>query len=167
MTTNDLIELSNAKPMYFSYGQFFAYDQNETQPGSLWTDEHVAQGFVRRKRALAIGTLTEYGVATLHVFRGHTVLLDEYDRVISVPIELESGILCIDGPEEYPIQRSIKVPPGQYQLLAAQSRVSETELRIDLFLDHWIKTDLKSRVLKADESLQVSSTLLETGDVAP
>jgi len=167
MATIESLELSNTNTMQYSYGQFLVYDQYESEPGSLWSDQHIAQGFVRRRRALGVSTLTQHGKATVRTFLGSPDGLNGYDRVISVPIELASGILCIEGPEEYPIQRSIKVIPGSYRLVAAQTQVSETELNIDVYIDHLVETDPKSKILKADELIQVSGPLLETGDVAP
>lgn len=167
MTTTEQLDLSDKSTMQFSYGQFLAYDQTEAEPGSLWTDKHIAQGFVRRIRALGIGTLVQFGAAKVRTFSGTPTSIDDYDRVISVPIELPSGILCIEGPEEYPIQRSINVSPGAYRLIAAQSLVSETELSIDIFLESLAGTTANSEILKADETLEASGPLLETGDVAP
>jgi hypothetical protein len=167
MTTTEQLDLSDKSTLQFSYGQFLAYDQSESEPGSLWTDRHIAQGFVRRSKSLGIGTLVQFGSATVRTFSGTPSSIDDYDRVISVPIELPSGILCIEGPEEYPIQRSINVVPGVYRLVAAQSLVSDTELGIDIFLESLAETTANSEILKADETLETSGPLLETGDVAP
>lgn len=167
MTSTKQLDLSDKSTMQFSYGQFLAYDQNEPEPGSLWTDKHISQGFVRRSESLGIGTLVQFGVANVRTFVGTPASVDAYDRVISVPINLPSGILCIEGPEEYPIQRSINVAPGPYRLIAAQSLVSETELSIDIFLEALAETTANSEILKADETLEIFGGLLETGDVAP
>jgi len=167
MTTTEQLDLSDKSTMQFSYGQFLAYDQTESEPGSLWTDKHISQGFVRRSESLGIGTLVQFGAASVRTFSGAPDSIDAYDRVISVPINLPSGILCIEGPEEYPIQRSINVAPGPYRLIAAQSLVSETELSIDIFLQALAETTANSEILKADAALEISGPLLETGDVAP
>lgn len=167
MTTTEQLDLSNKSTMQFSYGHFFAYDQNESEPGSIWTDKHVSQGFVRRSESLGIGTLVQFGAANVRAFSGTPASVDAYDRVIAVPINLPSGILCIEGPEEYPIQRSVNVEPGTYRLIAAQSLVSETELSIDIFLEALAETTANSEILKADEALEISGPLLETGVVAP
>lgn len=167
MTTAEPLDLSDKRTMQFSYGQFLVYDQDESEPGSIWTDKHISQGFVRRSESLGIGTLVQFGAANVRTFSGTPASIDVYDRVISVPINLPSGILCIEGPEEYPIQRSINVASGPYRLIAAQSLVSETELSIDIFLEALAETTANSEILKADEALEASGPLLETGDVAP
>jgi hypothetical protein len=153
--------------MYFSHGQVLAYDQSEAEPGSLWNNQHVAQGFVRRDRALGIGTLIQHGNATIRVFLGQPASLQNYERAIAIPIVLGSGVLCIEGPEEYPIERSVQVPAGLYRLIAAQSHASDTELEIDMFLEALISPNVNSEILKADENLQIRGELLETGEVAP
>lgn len=161
------LNLSEQSAMQFSYGQFLAYDRSESEPGSLWTDRHIAQGFVRRNTSVGIGTLVQFGTATVRTFRGVPSNVDDYDRVIAVPIELRSGVLCVEGPEEYPIQRSTSVLPGAYRLVAAQSLVSDKELTIDIFLETLPETNVSSEILKADKILKATGPLLETGDVAP
>ena len=153
--------------MYFSYGQFLVYDRSEPEPGSLWTEAHVAQGFVRRERALGIGTPIQHGNAKLRVFLGRPVLLHNYDRVIAVPIQLDTGILCIEGPEEYPIERSVQLKPGGYLLFVAQTRVADSYLECDLFLEPMKDPSMGSQVLQADEMMRISGQLSESGEVAP
>ena len=72
--------------MYFSHGQVLAYDQSEAEPGSLWNNQHVAQGFVRRDRALGIGTLIQHGNAKIRVFLGPPASFQNYERAIAIPI---------------------------------------------------------------------------------
>jgi hypothetical protein len=167
MVLNESIRLNGTDELYFSYGQFLAYDANEPEPGSLWTEMHVQQGFVRRPHALAFGTLLDHGTAALRVFLGNPESLDDYVRVVSVPIDLTSGTLCIEGPEEYPIERWIALSDDQYRLVVAQSYGAKSRLSIDLYVELTGRREEKSAVLKMDESLRIVSDLLETGDVAP
>ena len=166
MTTTNQLRLSGSHMLYFSYGQVLAYDQNESEPGSHWTDQHVAQGFVRRERALGIGTLIQYGNARIRAFLGQPESLDSYKRAISMPITIESGVLCVEGPEEYPVDRVLHLPIGLYRLTAAQSRTSDTELEIDLYLEPLTEISATSEILKADGSLRITGQLQETGEAA-
>ena len=47
MPNNDRLELEGKPDLYFSYNQVLVYDASEASPGSLWTDQHSRQGFVR------------------------------------------------------------------------------------------------------------------------
>lgn len=112
----------------YSYGQMMAFDSSETLPGSHWTQQHYDQGFVRRQLSVAVRTLTEYGSATVSAFLGEPMSLEAYSRAISVPIEIPSGLLHLEGPDEYPNKRSVKVIPGCYFLLFCQAWISDDEL---------------------------------------
>jgi len=159
-------KLSGPASLYFSYGQLMAYDSTEREPGSIWTDQHVKQGFVRRPHSVGIGTLMQDGTATLSIFRGQPTRTEAYDRVVSVPIDLPSGVLRLEGPDEYPIERSVDLTPGVFRLTFAQGLNEHGSLRIDLFIDEVDEPSPRSKVLKSDDSISDLNELIETGDVA-
>ncbi len=148
MTLSEQVQLSGANTLYFSYGQVLVYDQSEPEPGSLWTDQHVAQGFVRRERALGIGMLTTQGNAIVRVFRGSPESLQSYNRVQSIPIVLNSGVLCIEGPEEYPIERQVHLPAGFYRIpSAAETSSSVTRWPVNIVESSQVVKNSRSTTL--------------------
>lgn len=74
--------------MYFSYNQFIVFDGSEKIPGSLWDDDHVRQGFVRREFSIFFSTLSDFGDAVIRVFIGSLDNFSCYERVISVPLHV-------------------------------------------------------------------------------
>lgn len=150
----------------FAYGQILVFDQVETEPGSLWTDQHVAQGFVRRTHTLAVGTLLPSGEATLSLFTGTLESVDSYDRVVSIPLQVDSGVICVEGPDEYPIERFVVLPPGFIRVVAAQRLQSETKIVFDLYFCPEANPNSCSKILKADKEVLPSEKFLENGDIA-
>lgn len=150
----------------YSYGQVMAFDSSEPLPGSHWTQHHYNQGFVRREFSVAVRTLTEYGSATVSAYLGEPMSLDSYARAISVPIEIPSGILHLEGPDEYPIKRSVTLNPGCYFLLICQACISDDELSMDIYITKSDDHPLNSKVLKADIDLCNIDNLCETGTSA-
>ena len=154
--------------MYFSYGQFFVFDRSVTLPACAWTQPHYDQGFARRERNVALATLLEFGRADVNVILGAYLPRDIYRRVIAVPLEVQSGIVVISGPEEFDDDRAIEISSGSYMLTSAQAVVDDDRERIDLYFDLLTEPASRSRVILADESLTPPDPLLENAEeVAP
>lgn len=160
------IRLDGPESLYFSYGQLIAYDTTEQAPGSIWTDKHINQGFVRRPKCVGVCTLLKNGTARIAVFHGEPMPLEDYDRVLSVPINLPSGILHLEGPEEVTIHRSVSLSPGVFRIGFAQMLNSDANLRVDVFIKMIDEANPLSKLLKSDNALSESVVLCETGDAA-
>ena len=159
------LPLTGPKALNFSYGQIIVYDSGENEPGSIWTIQHTNQGFVRRPHTVGISTLIPYGTASISVFMAEPRSLKIYERAISVPIELPSGVLCLEGPEEYPIERFVNLGPGLFRLFFCQMIGAEGALRIDIFVGTADKVDARSRILKTNTDLPDFGELIEIGSV--
>jgi hypothetical protein len=151
--------------LYFSYSQFMIYDQDVKLPGCSWTDEHSAQGFARRDSTVNFNTPLEFGYANVTVSHDIYEPRKEYERVIAVPFLVTSGLVIVEGPEET-TERNIKLPPGNYRLVAAQHITGVEEEAIDLFFELLTKPLERSEVLIADEALNPSVPLIELAGVA-
>lgn len=152
--------------MYFSYGQFMVFDQSVKLPGCDWTDKHFAQGFARRESTACIRALSEFGQADVRASTTPYVAKDDYARVIAVPFAVESGVVVVEGPEEMGTERTIKLPPGNYRLVAAQAMASEGEEAIDLFFERVPQVVSSSEILVLDDELDPPTPLIETAAVA-
>jgi hypothetical protein len=152
--------------LYFSYRQFLVYDLSVRNPGCIWTDIHIAQGFARRGPVVSFGTLLEFGYADVSYCRGPFQPNEAYARVIAVPFVASTGKVMVDGPEEINVGRAFDLPVGSYQLVAAQYIVSDEEEVIDLFFENFEKPLGKSNVVVADGQLNPPACLIETAEVA-
>jgi hypothetical protein len=131
-------------PIYFSHGLVFAYDTGEKAPGNDWTDAHVQQCFARRPTAANIATLENYGRATLE--RGTSESLDSCERVVSVSVRSESGIVALSGVDPGSECVLWKGRPGWVRVTIGQKRgPTELELRL-LFLAEETSRDEASKV---------------------
>jgi hypothetical protein len=110
--------------------------------------------------------LTQDGTAAVRVFQGHPSLIEAYERVVSVPIELPSGALRLEGPEEYPIERSVVLKPGIFQLTVAQTINQHGQVCMDFFVEDVEEANPRSKVLKSDDCISASDELSETGIAA-
>jgi Competence protein J (ComJ) len=166
MTVPKMAALLGPDKMYFSYNQFMVYDSGEKLPGSDWKDEHVSQGFARREFSIGFGTLLQFGHASVRVFIGSPAGIEEYERVVSVPLNVKSGDIRIEGPEEYPVERKILVSPGWYQVIVAQIAKSDEVEQIDIYLKSISSDSGGSSVILADEGLNPPKILLESAEIA-
>jgi hypothetical protein len=162
MTNQDLL----LPKLYFSYGQFMVFDQNVKLPGCDWTDEHFAQGFARRESTACIRALRESGQVNVRASATPYVAKDEYVRVIAVPFTVESGVVVVEGPEEMGTERTIKLPPGNYRLVAAQAMAGEEEEVIDLFFERVPQAVPRSEIVVRDDELNPPTPLIETAAIA-
>ena len=114
--------MSQRFKLRFAYSQIVIYDSVVSQPGCNWTNEHYAQGFVRREGVVCFGTLLEYGKAEVEVIYGDYAPRD-LTRVIRCPLRLESGSVCVVGPEEWPEPEDHKLAlsPGMWSITCGQS----------------------------------------------
>lgn len=153
------------------YSQFFVYDIALKNPACDWTDAHVCQGFARRRGTIAVGTLVDWGPATVTVHLGLPAHIDGFERVIAVPLEMDSGVLRVDAPEECEFDRGCDVPPGHYRVVAAQ-RVTEYDEDLEwgredihIYLEKLAVPLERSAILVADERLQdPPEPLIETAN---
>ena len=152
--------------MYFSYGQFMVFDQSVNMPGCDWTDEHVAQGFARRKSSVCIRALTEFGDAVVTAHATPYVRGDDHVRVIAVPFAVDSGTVVIEGPEESGTGRTVELQIGSYRLVVAQKRLDEDEEAVDLFFEKTPRLESRSEILVRDGDLDPPSPLIETAGIA-
>ena len=88
------------------------------------------------------------------------------ERVIGVPFLVTSGKVIVEGPEETETERNVRLPPGDYRLIAAQSVTGEEEESIDLSFELLAKPLEQSCVLVAGKALCVPNRLVETAEVA-
>ena len=150
--------------MYFSYNQFLVFDRSIRLPANEWTDPHFNQGFARRDRNVAFGSLLEFGQADLDVHLGPYRGRDDHERVIEVPFEVSSGDVIVAGPEEFDDTRIVKLAKAHYRLVVAQTVTAEDREMIDLYFEKLEKPITTSRIIVADEALHPPSPLLETAD---
>jgi hypothetical protein len=150
--------------LVFSYSQFFVYDHAIDTPSCLWTEEHVRQGFARREGTISVGTVLEYGVAKVLVGINEHLEWINYERVIAIPLRITSGRVAIDGPEEYPINRTVAVPSGTYRVIIAQRVISADHEEVVINLETTSSSYTLSEILRADELLDPPAQLLETAD---
>ncbi|NRA56692.1 MAG: hypothetical protein HRU13_01045 [Phycisphaerales bacterium] len=152
--------------LYFSYSQCFVFDESEEQHGCEWTDEHVNQGFVRRERVLAFGTILQFGTARLTVSFDPIADLGGAGRSIRCPLYLPSGKLVVMGPEEtmYETAPVVLVEPGWYFVTCSQwvHDNEEVDMNINFVKDKGAGPQ-QSAVLIADRGLNVPKNLREDG----
>jgi hypothetical protein len=143
------------------------FDRTVALPGCAWTKEHADQGFARRDRCVCFGTLLEFGEADVTVYLGPYEPRQMYMRVIAVPIDLPSGEVAIEGPEdEVGSQHFVRLNSGHYQLTAAQVVIDEDRERIDLYFEKLAEPGPRSRIIVADDALTPPEVLVETAEVA-
>lgn len=150
--------------IYFSYNQFYVFDKSIESPECTWTQLHLDQGFARRERNAAFGTLLQFGHGELSVHMGPYEGREDHERVVAVPLEVPSGEVVVVGPEEFEDTRVVTLAAGHYRLTVAQAVLADDHEQIDLYfekLDLPLKT---SRVIVADAELRPPSPLLETAD---
>ena len=141
----------------FCYQQFYVYDRTLFPETIDLTPDHLRQGFARLESFVVFRALQQEGTAHATLIlsnQGHLPPLENFERIISVPVEIVSGELAIDGPASdgsfiYPI------PPGHYNAIVAQkSTDDDTE-------------DISIIMLKANTPLQYSSILLADPKLDP
>lgn len=153
--------------LFFSYSQFYIYDETVQMPACDWTEAHSAQGFARREGTVAFGTLLEFGTSKVIVKIGAYQPCDRYQRVIAVPFTVVAGKVIVDGPEESENgrERIFSLSPGNYRLVVAQSVLSDEEEAIELFFESLAHPLERSVVLVADEALNPFVPLIETSGI--
>lgn len=156
-------EVHMSPSLEFSYSQFFVYDAGLKNPACEWTEVHSRQGFARRDGVVAIGTLLEFGKAEVALNFG-TPSPQSFERVVSVPLEIKSGAIAVDGPEEIAGTRELKVENGHYRATVAQKRTDDTHEEVRIWLE---KVDVplrRSELLVVDDALDPPTDLVETAN---
>jgi hypothetical protein len=153
--------------LYFSYSQFMVFDKTTEFPACAWTQDHSDQGFARRASTVCFGTLSESGTATVAAYLSSPPpRLNDYERVIMVPLLLPSGTVAVGGPDEYPFERTFHIPAGQYRLTAAQRRCGNEEgEEVTLFFERTAESIVRSEILIADPGIKRKTNLLESAAV--
>lgn len=147
----------------FSYSQFFIYDAGLKSPACEWTEAHSRQGFSRRDGAAAVGTLLEFGKASVKLGFG-TPAFQSYERALAVPLEIKSGAVAIDGPEETSGARRVSVENGYYRVTIAQKIEGDAREEIGIWLEKVELPVRRSELLIVDDALDPPSPLLETAN---
>jgi len=157
------LELDGPPVLNYAYGLLMVFDSCEKSPQSRWTQQHEQQGFARRESSVHFATLNQEGRASVEVFDGEPDSPHKGGRIIYVPMKLPSGQMNIQGPEEWQIERFVRVAPGEYTVTLSQLIDQETrELILDFFLS--LSSTPESRILRADEMLKPPDVPLETAD---
>ena len=164
-----------SKDLYFSYIQFYIRDRVYGNDTGETTDAHFNQGFVRLPHSIKVGTLREFGVASLEVYLGSYQPLRDYSRVIAVPLHVESGEILFEDPDNAGLIKDfLSISPGHYRVVIAQQdlfpELDETEVEshieaVDVFFELLEKPLDHSSILVCDERLNPPEVLLETADL--
>lgn len=136
--------------------------------------EHGDQGFARTASQVMFMAQLEFGHALLTAYLGPYQPDKTHERVVEVPLRADSGrILMCGGPDDLP-GRSVKISPGDYRLVCAQSMIGgerdpdpkkSNRIAIDLYFEPVAEALKSSRILVADKDLDPPSPLLETVEV--
>lgn len=155
---------SVAPDLQFSYSQFFLYDAGLKNPACEWTELHSRQGFARRDGVAAIGTLLEFGTAKVMLSLGRPEF-EGYERVVAVPLEVKSGAVAIDGPEETPGIRKHQVANGHYRATIGQRRSDDDQEEITVWLEKVDVPMQRSELLVVDDALDPPTPLVESASL--
>ncbi len=155
-----LYTLKGPDTLYYTYGQILIFD-SRVLPGNEWTEKHEDQGFARRSVSVSFSTMNESGQAVISVVDSQPAEC-AIERSIYTTINIPSGKVCIEGVDEYPIERHVEVEAGWHGVTFSQIIEGKT-LRVFLCFE-WIEREERSRVLVADEGLSVPAELLEMCD---
>lgn len=98
-----------------SYSQIAVFNGGVDDPFSVWTDQHVAQGFAWRPESVSFKTLIDAGPTSVEVVVADHMPSPSGLRAIAVPFECsEEGEVEVASISD---SRIFVVPSGQYQLL--------------------------------------------------
>jgi len=156
------LTLIGASIIRYSYNQILVFDSLESTPGCQWSDAHWQQGFARRNSIVSFATLDQAGTAALSIVED-AGQEEGVVRAIQTSLDVPSGKVCIEGVDEYPISRYVKLIPGVYRVTASQRRDS-SRLAIFLSFSHSSQF-VPSLIIKADSLLNPRGELLETSDI--
>jgi hypothetical protein len=145
------IELVGSSVVRYSYNQIMVYDSSEKTPGCLWTHQHWRQGFARRDTTICFSTLNQAGKAHLSIVNSAGDVPGVL-RAIRSSLKCSSGKMRIEGPDEFPVERFVKVIPGVYSVTFSQRLDDEGELSVYISFDR-VERMSASQILKADASL--------------
>jgi hypothetical protein len=154
----------------YSFGILFVIDAGVNLPRKGWSAAHSLQGFSRGPGCIQIATLTQYGLATLNLVLGRYLENSKYERVIEVPLEVNSGAIEVFTVDTADSSVKLVLEPGPYKIVVAQQLLEQEQdpedgagkELIEIYfekLSHALDT---SRILTCDDGLRPPSTLLET-----
>jgi Competence protein J (ComJ) len=155
--------LTGDHQLRYSHNQFLVFDSHEQAPGCQWEGGHWDQGFVKRESIVAFATLDQAGRANLS-------LVDAAEteggiiRAIETSINVPSGKVCIEGVDEYPTSRYVKLAPGIYRVTASQGRGEGGQVQVFLSFATCAE-DRPSKVIMSDDLLTPPAILLETSEL--
>jgi len=173
MTLTNLVPLLTSR-MDFSYNQFmvFSADLDLAELAMDWTQEHVDQGFARRKSIVSFSTITQYGQADLNVYLARFEDTASYQRVIAVPFYSPIARVVICGPEEVGSEHFLTVETGYYRLIEAQKLLQPHEytgdlghIAVDLYFELVEKPLETSQIIVCDSMLSPPRDLLEYAEL--
>lgn len=96
------------------YGQILVHHEGHPNPGRLWTDAHVAQGFAWAEGAVSFGVPDHDGLCRLRVSLADAVSMDPQALwAVQVPFDV-TGSLKVGTLFE---SERLDVPPGRHALL--------------------------------------------------
>jgi hypothetical protein len=154
--------------VYCSYSQLYVYDVSQ-EAVFRWTDAHARQGFARQSSAACFRTLIPYGEAHVRAFFQSELVVEQYERVISVPFFAPTGNVVVRGPAEITLSRLLFIGSGNHTLTVAQRVTYDDEeddrLFFDLFFNRSQSLPAQSRVLVADAELDPPEVLIEDAEV--
>ncbi len=148
-----------------SYSQVAVFDSAVAQPFSMWTEQHVRQGFAWRDGTVSFRTITSGGRHLIEVMVSSVdvELSADAPRIIQTPFCVPpSGAVEIASiADTFPVE----LPPGMYALRFECFRAARgLEPRIRFVL---IRTDHPIfEVLRADSEISLSGELLRTATKA-
>ena len=134
-------------------------------PAAVEFDE-VLGTFDDKTRVASRANLIEFGNASLRIWIARYGEDQIYARVHAIPILVTSGEIVIEGPEEQGTERKVKLAPGNYRLVVAQTPHTEDSQFMDLFFERTADTDLSSQILVQDDELSPPPVLVESAETA-
>lgn len=150
--------------MNFAYQQYNVYDALQNV-GFSWSEDQLNQGFVRNESSVSFRTLLDFGIGKVRAFVGPFSSEAEYGLAIAVPFLVRVGNVAIEGPEEILIvDRKIRLDPGNYRLVSAQSVKDEDTLLIDVFFEKLLNPVTASEILISHSTMNPPSKLIESAD---
>jgi hypothetical protein len=148
-----------------SYSQVAVFDSAVAQPFSMWTEQHVHQGFAWRDGTVSFRTIASDGrhLVDVVVSSGDVELSPDAPRIIQTPfrVPMSGAVEIASIADTVPVE----LPSGLYALRFECFRIERRlEPRIRFVL---IRTDRPTfEVLRADSELSLSGELLHTATKA-
>jgi hypothetical protein len=147
--------------LFVTYMQFCVFNSDVKCPFSIWTRQHIDQGFAWRSDSSSFSTLSNDGEKVFQVYR-EKVPLKFAQRVIQVPFDVGlAGVVEIASISD---AFHIDISPGSYTLQVSMSLLSSDieVIRLEFLSDG----DRLFKILVADPAIDLSAELLIGADLA-